>query len=58
MMILLMLKGDLSRHKPPLRFGLFVRGDKFYWGQGEKGNISLHYFVQCLSCTLILYKTS
>jgi hypothetical protein len=31
-----MHKGDLSWHKPPLRFGLFVRGDKFYWGQREK----------------------
>jgi hypothetical protein len=31
-----MSNGDLSRHKPPLRFGLFVRADKFYWGQGEK----------------------
>jgi hypothetical protein len=29
-------KGDLSRHKPSLCFGLFVRGDKVYWGQGEK----------------------
>jgi hypothetical protein len=33
-------KRDLSRHKPPLRFGLFVRGDTGFWRIGKKGKIS------------------
>jgi hypothetical protein len=35
-----MRKGDLSLHKPPLRCGLFVRGDKVYWRQWEKTRTS------------------
>jgi len=33
-------QGDLSRHKPPLRFGLFVRGDNTSTGGGKKEKLT------------------